>query len=175
MKMTVTTRKAILHPTFHQRAEKKLAKLDKFFDSNATTVITVSQEKNRQRVEITIHNSGMFFRAEETAEEAVETIDKLVEVLLRQIRRNKTRLEKRMHSGAFLGELPWDETETDESDYRVVRTKKFAVKPMDVEEAILQMNLIGHQFYMFRNVDTNEINVVYARHNGDYGLLEPNT
>lgn len=174
MKTTITTRKTTVPASFTQRAEKKLAKLDKFFDTDAVAEVTVSQERNHQRVEITIRNGGLVFRAEENAHEAIEAVDKLIEVLLRQIRRNKTRLEKRLRDDAFIGDMPWTDMESEESDYRVVRSKKFAVKPMDVEEAILQMNMLGHQFYMFRNMDTGEINVVYSRHNGDYGLLEPN-
>lgn len=101
-----------------------------------------------------------------------EAVDRLVDILLRQIRKNKTRLEKRLRSGAFVDSI---EPEAEESEtYRIVRSKSFPVKPLDVEEAILQMNLTGHQFYMFRNMDSGEINVVYRRKNGDYGLLEPN-
>ena len=174
MKTTITARKVNLHPSFTQRAEKKLDKLDKFFDNDAVADVTVSQDGGSQRVEITIRHGGMVFRAENCADEAVEVVDNLVEVLLRQIRRNKTKLEKRLHSGAFMGEMPWDNSDVGELEYRVVRSKKFAVKPMDVEEAILQMNLLGHQFYMFRNMESGDVSVVYSRKNGDYGLLESN-
>ena len=92
--------------------------------------------------------------------------------MLRQIRKNKTRLEKRLRAEAFNDSL-WDGPVEEEAEFHVVRSKSFPVKPLDVEEAILQMNTSGHQFYMFRNMDSGEINVVYRRHNGDYGLLEP--
>ncbi|HJD23066.1 MAG TPA: ribosome-associated translation inhibitor RaiA [Firmicutes bacterium] len=172
MKITITRRKVPATEAFTERTEKKLAKLDKFFDSDAAAEVTVTQERNLQRVEITIRHNGLLFRAEDAAADANEVVDKLVDVLFRQIRRNKTRLEKRLRDDAFAA-LPPDE-EAEEPEFRVVRSKKFPVKPMDVEEAILQMNMLGHQFYMFRNMDTNEINVVYARRDGDYGLLEPN-
>ena len=94
-------------------------------------------------------------------------------MLLRQIRRNKTRLEKRLREGAFAPDPLFSEPVEEESDFQVVKSKTFPVKPLDVEEAILQMNMIGHQFYMFRNMATNEVNVVYRRNDGNYGLLEP--
>lgn len=173
MKVTMTGRKCTLRPSFVERTESKLSKLDKFFDTDATADVTVSNERNRQRVEITIRYNGMVFRAEDAAEDTNEAVDRLTDVLLRQIRRNKTRLEKRLRSHAFDDLLP--EPDWAEEEYNVVKSKSFPVKPMDVQEAILQMNLTGHQFYMFRNGDTGEINVVYHRRDGDYGLLEPDT
>ena len=172
MKITMTGRKVTLRPAFVERTETKLSKLDKFFDTDAAADVTVTAERDQHRVEVTIRCNGMIFRAEETAEDMNEAVDRLVDILLRQIRKNKTRLEKRLRSGAFVGGY---EPETEESEtYPIVRSKSFPVKPLDVEEAILQMNLTGHQFYMFRNMDSGEINVVYRRKNGDYGLLEPN-
>ena len=172
MKITMTGRKVTLRPTFVERTETKLSKLDKFFDTDAAADVTVTAERDLHRVEVTIRCSGMVFRAEEAAEDMNEAVDRLVDILLRQIRKNKTRLEKRLRSGAFVDSI---EPEAEESEtYRIVRSKSFPVKPLDVEEAILQMNLTGHQFYMFRNMDSGEINVVYRRKNGDYGLLEPN-
>ena len=172
MKITMTGRKVTPRPAFVERTETKLSKLDKFFDTDAAADVTVTAERDQHRVEVTIRCNGMIFRAEETAEDMNEAVDRLVDILLRQIRKNKTRLEKRLRSGAFVDGY---EPETEESEtYRIVRSKSFPVKPLDVEEAILQMNLTGHQFYMFRNMDSGEINVVYRRKNGDYGLLEPN-
>lgn len=174
MKITITGRKVPIRPSFAERTEKKLAKLDKFFASDALTEVTVTQERNLKRVEITIRTNGMLFRAEEASPEADEAVDRLVDILSRQIRRNKTRLEKRLRADAFKGDAFGDDADLESDEFRVVRSKKFPVKPMDVEEAILQMNMLGHQFYMFRNMHTNEINVVYARRDGNYGLLEPN-
>ena len=172
MKITMTGRKVTLRPTFVERTETKLSKLDKFFDTDAAADVTVTAERDLHRVEVTIRCSGMVFRAEEAAEDMNEAVDRLVDILLRQIRKNKTRLEKRLRSGAFVDSI---EPEAEESEtYRIVRSKSFPVKPLDVEEAILQMNLTGHQFYMFRNMDSGEINVVYRRKNGDSGRLEPN-
>ena len=173
MKTNVTGRKLSLRPSFVEKTEKKLSKLDKFFEDDARADVTVKQEGNGLKVETTIHNQGMVYRAEEAAPDMVEALDKLIDKLVRQIRKNKTRLEKRLREEAFAVPPPPEEEETEE-EYAVVRSKSFPVKPLDVEEAILQMNLLGHQFYMFRNMDSGEINVVYRRQDGHYGLLEPN-
>lgn len=172
MKINITGRKVPISQSLTQRIEKKLNKLDKFFDSDAVTEVTITQERNLQRVEVTIRHGGMLFRAEEAEPEAFDALDKLIDILFRQIRRNKTRLEKRLRENAFSDKLLLDE-EPEENEIDIVRSKKFPVKPMDVEEAVLQMNMLGHQFYMFRNMDSNEINVVYCRRDGKYGLLEP--
>lgn len=173
MKIVITGRKITLRPSFTERTESKLAKLDKFFEDDAVAEVTVGRERNEMRVEITIRYNGMLYRAEDTAPDANDAVDRLVDVLFRQIRRNKTRLEKRLRDNAFTDAASFEDEE--ESEFTVVRSKKFPVKPMDVEEAILQMKMLGHQFYMFRNMDTGEINVVYCRRDGHYGLLEPNS
>ncbi len=172
MKVTMTGRKCSLRPSFVERTETKLSKLDKFFESDAKADVTVTSERNLMRVEITIRYNGMVFRAEDAAAEPNEAVDRLMDVLLRQIRKNKTRLEKRLRVHAF-DDIETGGMEENEDEFHVVRSKSFPVKPLDVEEAILQMNLIGHQFYMFRNGETGEINVVYRRRDGNYGLLEP--
>lgn len=170
MKMTITGRKVTLRPSFEKRTEEKFQKLDKFFLDDASCVVTVSQEQHAQRVEATVRSNGMLFRAEVSEEEANDAVDRLVDMLIRQIRKNKTRLEKRLRDNAFDPAFP---EESEETEFRIVRSKNFPVKPLDVEEAILQMNMLGHQFFMFRNMDSGEINVVYRRHGGGYGLLEP--
>ena len=172
MKVTMTGRKCSLRPSFVERTETKLSKLDKFFESDAKADVTVTSERNLMRVEITIRYNGMVFRAEDAAAEPNEAVDRLMDVLLRQIRKNKTRLEKRLRVHAF-DDIETGGMEEEEDEFHVVRSKSFPVKPLDVEEALLQMNLIGHQFYMFRNGETGEINVVYRRRDGNYGLLEP--
>lgn len=175
MKITITGRKTTVRPSFTERTEKKLSKLDKYFDTDVSADVTVSNETaNRQRVEITIRCNGLIFRAEETCEDANEAVDRLIDVLLRQIRKNKTRLERRLREGAFSDLIPAEPAEEEETEFQVVRSKSFPVKPMDIEEAILQMNTSGHAFFMFRNMESGEINVVYRRRDGNYGLLEPN-
>ena len=173
MKMTIVARKVTVRPSFTERTEQKLSKLDKFFQNDAECTVTLNQlPRDTLQVEATVRSGGMVFRAETVDEDANSAIDTLLDLLVRQIRKNKTRLERRLREDAFASE-PEEEWEGDE--YRVVRTKSFAVRPLDVEEAILQMNLLGHQFFMFLNTETGGINVVYRRRNGDYGLLEPYT
>lgn len=178
MRTVITGRKVNLKDNFKELAEKKLSKFDKLFDGEALATVTVTVEKNRQTVEVTIHYEGMVYRAESTTLEMNEALDKVMEALSRQFRKHKTKLAKRFRKDSLEDYLPLqsagDEEDFEEEKYKIVRIKNFAIKPLDVEEAILQMNMIGHQFYMFRNQTNGEINVVYRRHNGDYGLLTPN-
>lgn len=172
MTITITGRKVALKDSFKERVEKKLKKFDRFFDDKAQANVTVTLEKNRQTVEVTIKSSGMIFRAEETQPLMEDALDKVTDALIRQIRKNKTKLEKRLRANAFDAINMADEV-VEETDFKIVKAKKFPIKPLDVEEAILQMNMLGHEFFMFRNANTGEINVVYRREDGDYGILEP--
>lgn len=174
MTITITGRKVTLKDSFKERVEKKLKKFDRFFDDEAQANVTVTLEKNRQTVEVTIKSSGMIFRAEETQPLMEDALDKVTDALVRQIRKNKTKLEKRLRENAFDAINMADEV-IEETDFKIVKAKKFPVKPLDVEEAILQMNMLGHEFFMFRNATTGEINVVYRREDGDYGILEPDS
>lgn len=153
---------------------KKLGRIEKFFKPGTVINVTLSVEKNRQNVEITIPFNGVVLRAEESNTDMYTSIDKIVDVIERQIRRNKTRLSKSLRDTAFEEEnfLIHDDI-SEETEFNIVRTKKFAIKPMSVEEAILQMNLLGHEFFVFSNAEDMTINVVYKRKNGDYGLIEP--
>ncbi len=170
MKMSIVARKMFMGPAFAERAEQKLGKLDKFFKADAECTVTLTKApRDMLQVEATVRSGGMLFRAETTDEDANCAIDTLVDLLIRQIRKNKTRLERRLREGAFAADLETEE----EEEFRVVRTKRVPVRSMEVEEAILQMNLLGHQFFAFLNAQTGHINVVYHRRNGDYGLLEP--
>ena len=172
MKIVITGRKCSPRESFKERAEKKLAKVERFFGEEAEAKITATVEKSSQTVEITVINSGMIFRAQERAENMNDALDKCVDSLVRQIRKNKTKLEKRLRSGAF-ADLIEDSSVVEEKNYDVVRTKTVAMKPQSIDEAILQMNMLGHQFYMFLNDDTGSVNVVYRRTDGGYGVLEP--
>jgi len=171
MKISITGRKCSPRDSFKERAEKKLAKVERLFGPDTEAQITATVEKTEQIVEVTVTKSGMIFRAEERAANMNDALDRCVDSLVRQIRKNKTRLEKRLHESSFQV-FAGDEPVTEEEDY-VVRTKVVALKPESVEEAILQMNLLGHQFYLFRNSTTEAINLVYQRKDGGYGVLEP--
>ena len=174
MKITITGRKCSPRESFKERVERKLTKIERFFGEDAEAKVTVTVEKSAQIVEITVFNSGMIFRAEESAQNMNDAFDNCVESLVRQIRKNKTRIEKKLRSGAF-DDFVEVEPVTEELEFEIVRSKTVSLKPQDVEEAILQMNMLGHQFFMFLNAATDKINVVYMRKDGRYGVLEPDS
>lgn len=169
MNITIIGRKCNPREDFRLRAEKRLSKIDKLFGEEAAAKVTATVEKNCHIVEVTVTKSGMIFRAEESAENMIDALDECVDSLIRQIRKNKTRLDKKLHS-AVLDDFM---EPVDEEDFDVIREKTIALKPQSVEEAILQMNLLGHKFYMFLNADTDEINVVYKRNATGYGVISP--
>lgn len=174
MKYIVSGKNIEVTAALKEKVTKKLGKLEKFFKTEAEAHVTMSVQKNRHIVEITIRFNGAVMRAEVANDDMYAAIDKAIDVIERQIRRNKTRLSKKLREGAFKEGNFNVSTEVDEEyDFKVVRSKRFPIKPMPVEEAILQMNLIGHEFYMFTNSETNQVNVVYKRTNGNYGLIEP--
>lgn len=172
MKITVIGRKCTPRDSFKERAEKRLKKVEKFFGDETEAKITATVEKNEQSVEVTIFHDGMIFRSQERAVNMNDALDRCVDSLVRQIRKNKTRVEKKLRKGAFEAYEAIDEFESEDS-YDVVRSKEISLKPQSVDEAILQMNLLDHRFYMFRNSADDKICVVYARNDGGYGLLIP--
>ncbi len=175
MNITITARKTSVRDSFRERIEKKLAKLDRFFDEGANAVVTVTNEGDRETVEVTIQSRGMLYRAEKTTEDRFDSLEAVVDSLFRQIVKNKNKLSKRLRDTAFAPDNieVGEEAEDLVGEYLIARKKRFALRPMDINEAILQMNLVGHEFFVFLNAQSNEINVVYKRHNGTYGVLEP--
>ena len=177
MKINYTARKVTLKDNFKERVEKKLKKYDRVFSEDAEAMVTVTVYKNRQTVEITIKDNGMIYRVENTSPEMNEALDINIDKLGRQIRKNKTKLEKRIRPAA-LDDYTEDEPDYDEENiqeeltYEVLRKKSVSLKPMSVDEAILRMNMVGHKFIMFLNADTDSVSVVYSRDNGDFGLHE---
>ncbi|MGI6562140.1 MAG: ribosome hibernation-promoting factor, HPF/YfiA family [Clostridia bacterium] len=177
MRFNYTKKNVDVHQAAKDMIEKKLSKLDKFFKDDTEINVTVSKIRSQMNLEVTIPYRDIIFRAETLESDLLTATDKAVDILVRQIRRNKTRLEKRLHQKLPIADYDADtlshEIVDEELDYKVVKTKKFPMKPMSVEEAILQMNLLGHQFYMFKNAETDEVNVVYVRKDKNYGLIEP--
>ncbi len=176
MRFTFTERKVNLSEQLRAYAEKKLSKLDKYFNKEANAHVTAGQERGRYWIEVTVKYDNLYLRAAEKNADLYHAIDCAEATIDRQIRKNKTRLEKRLREGAFDKsaqiELP-NEVVEEERDFDIVRTKRFSVKPMTVEEAILQMNLLGHEFFVFKSVENdNAFSVVYKRNNGGYGLIE---
>jgi len=174
MTINITARGTTVRDPFKKSLEKKLTKLDRFFEDEVNANVTVSTQNGRETVEVTIKSGGMVFRSEKTAGDRLDALDVVVDSLFRQIVKNKTKLEKRLRKTAFAPEHK-DDFIGAEPTYEIAKSKKFTVKPMDVEEAILQMNLIGHNFYMYRDSELDEICVVYKRNDGGYGVLEPDS
>lgn len=174
MKMNFTARQMKVYDSVKETAEKKLAKFNKFFDEGAEMDITFSLPNGQEMVEITIRSQGMVFRAEEAADTFATAIDSATEALERQIRKNKTRLQKKIKADAFTIIDEDLKDAYDEEEYvQNVRTKTFPFKPMSVEEAILQMNMLGHDFFVFKDAETLETCVVYKRKREGYGLIVP--
>ena len=176
MKMTIVGRKCGAGPAFQERCEKKLAKLERLLGpgaQDADAKITATAQKTGITVEVTVKFRGMVLRAEEGAQQINDALDHCIDVLVRQLRKNKTRIEKRIYETKLADFMDPEGEAVEEDDFAIVRSKTVSCKPVDVEEAILQMNLVGHQFYLFLNADTNEFNLVYHRRGGGYGLLVP--
>ncbi len=174
MNITIIGRKCTPRESFKAHAEKKLQKVEKFFGPDAAAKITATVEKNIKIVEITLQKGGFIFRAQERSQDLEDALDACVDSLIRQIRKNKTKLERRLREVSFDEVFNGTEAaEESEEEYEVIRTKSVALKPETVDEAILQMNMLGHAFYMFRNAETDAVNVVYKRNDGGYSVLEP--
>ena len=168
MKFQFSEKKVKLPGNVHAYAEKKVMKLARFFEEDAEALIVFSVEKNRNKVELTVHGANTWFRASESTSDMFASIDAAVATIEGQIRKNKTRLEKRLRAG-----IPKDfEPAEERADEPIIRTKTFPLRPMSPEEAILQMNLLDHEFFVFRNMDADDaIAVVYKRRQGGYGLI----
>ena len=171
MKIKFNARKYNLTDDVKERFQKKLAKLDRFFYKDAEATVSLYEEKVGERVEITVYGKGAILRAEETDRDAACALDKAMEVLIRQIRKNRTRLEKKkqIQPAATFEDTLYEE----EGEFKISKVKHFVLYSMTVEEAILQMNLLSHEFFLFKNAETGIINLVYKRKNDDYGIIEP--
>ena len=176
MKITVAGRKINVRDSFKEHVEKKLSKFDKFFDDEAEAKVVIFKEPNLECVELTINYQGTIFRSEQKDDTFLNALDRSIDIIERQIRKNKTRLEKRLRSGAF--DYPDEASVYDDFENTgdfVIRYKSFSFKPMSVDEAVLQMNLLGHDFYVFENDVTGKVNVVYKRRNNEYGCIVQET
>lgn len=158
--------------------EKKLNKLEKYFEKPINGNVTFSTQRNNRTIEVTIHLPGTILRAEETTDDMYASIDKAVDILERQIRKHKTKLQDKYREGQrtirFENVMPLQEEEEEEDDRpKIVRRKSFFVRPMHTEEAVLQMELLGHNFFIYRSDETDQVNVLYRRKDGNYGIIEP--
>ena len=174
MRLQIYGKNMEITPRLQDQVESKLSKLERYLKEDTEVQATLSVEKDRQKIEVTIPMKGTTIRAEEISQDMYSSIDMVQETIERQLRRYKTKLINRYQSGFT---PTWVEEESDAGDddgkIRIVRTKHFALKPMDPEEACLQMELLGHNFYVFRDSETEQVCVVYRRKDGAYGLIEP--
>jgi len=173
MAITVRGKNIDVTPALRDYVEKRIGKITKYFNNLGEITVVLAVSKGRHSVEVTVPVNGILLRGEEVTTDMYTSIDLVIEKLEKQIEKYKTKLSRRLRAGTFKGELfPTDAAE-DAEDFKVVKTKRFAIKPMSVEEAIMQMNLSNHDFFVFTNADTEEVNVVYRRRDGNYGLIEP--
>ncbi len=154
--------------------EQKLGKLERYFTPETEIIVTLSVEKERQKIEVTIPVKGNIIRSEQVSDDMYVSIDLVEEVIERQLRKYKNKLiDKHQEGGNFKQEFVDLDGALDDDEIRIIRTKRFGIKPMFPEDACVQMELLGHNFFVFSNAETDEVNVVYKRKNGTYGLIEP--
>lgn len=173
MKTRVIAKNIDLTEGLRDAVDRKLSKLDKYFNPSVNANVTLSIQKNRQIVEITIPFNGVILRGEEVNEDMYTSIDLVIDKLERQIRKQKTKLQKRNSGDSLRFQVIPDYKYEDDDEAKIVKTKRFSIKPMSTDEAILQMELLGHNFFVYENSDDGEVNVLYKRKDGNYGLIEP--
>lgn len=175
MKFTIVGRQMSVANDLKDLITKKLAKFDKFFPDDASATVTFSRQKNKECLEVTILSGGTLFRSEKKDVTFNCALDQCIDSIERQIRKNKTRLERRLRTGAFEPQnFEYSASDVEEeATFDMIRVKEFDIKPMSTEEAILQMNLLGHMFFVFKDSHTLDTCVVYNRDDGGYGLIVP--
>jgi putative sigma-54 modulation protein len=174
MKINFTGKNMEVTDALKSVTEKKLSKLNKYFQNDIVGNVTFSTEKNRKIIEVTINLPGTILRAEESSDDMYASIDRAVDVLEAQMRKHKTKLQKRYKTGETIRfENLTSIEEYDDDKPKLVRTKRFVLKPMTTDEAILQMELLRHNFFIFMDSETQTVSVVYKRKDGNYGLIEP--
>ena len=173
MRYTITGRNIDVTPGLREAVIEKIGKLERYFNQDTEAIITLSVTKDRQKIEVTIPVKGHIIRAEEQSTDMYVSIDLVEEIIERQLKKYKTKLIDKKQSHVDFSEFyVQEETEADD-EIKIEKVKKFAMKPMDPEEACVQMELLGHSFYVFLNAETEEVNVVYKRQGQTYGLIEP--
>ena len=173
MNFTITGKNIELTDNLKQSVESKLDKLSRYFRKDTEATVTLSIERELQKAEVTIPIKGNILRAEQATTDMYTSIDAAVDAIEKQLLKHRKKIIERHHAGEGFSDVYLEEDYDDEDEILIVRKKHFAVKPMDPEEACLQMDMLGHNFYVFRNADTDEICVVYKRKNNTYGLIEP--
>lgn len=174
MRFTITGRNLDITDGLRSAVENKLGKLEKYFDKDVSVNVTLSVEKERQKIEVTIPVKGSIIRSEQTSSDMYVSIDLVEEVIERQLKKYKNKIiESKQNASSTFTQDYIDNEYEEEAEIKIVRSKRFGIKPMDPEEACIQMELLGHNFYVFSNAETGEVNVVYKRKGNTYGLIEP--
>lgn len=173
MRYTITGRNIEVTPGLRDAVQDKIGKLERYFAPDTEVIVTLSVQKDKQKIEVTIPVKGSIIRAEESSSDMYVSIDLVEEVIERQIKKYKNKLIDKKQSAQSFSELFINEETITDDEIKIVKSKRFAMKPMDPEEACLQMELLGHAFYVFLNADTEEVNVVYKRKGNTFGLIEP--
>lgn len=173
MHYTITGRNIEVTPGLRTAIEEKIGKLSRYFNPDTEVIVTMSVQKDKQKIEVTIPVKGSIIRAEESSSDMYVSIDLVEEIIERQIKKYKKKLIDKKQSAQAFSELFLSEEYDSDDEIQIVKTKRFGMKPMDPEEACIQMELLGHSFYVFLNAETEEVNVVYKRKGNTYGLIEP--
>ena len=173
MQYIITGRNIDVTEGLKKAIHEKIGKLERYFTPATEVHVTLSVEKDRQKIEVTIPVKGSIIRSEQVSSDMYVSIDLVEEIIERQLKRYKTKLVDQKQSAASFSEAYIEEEADDPEEIKIVRSKRFAVKPMDPEEACVQMELLGHSFFVFRNSETDEVSVVYKRKGNTYGLIEP--
>jgi putative sigma-54 modulation protein len=174
MRITITGRNIEVTEGLRTAIEDKLSKLEKYFTSDTDVIVTLSVEKERQKIEVTIPMKGNIIRSEQVSNDMYVSIDLVEEVIERQLKKYKNRIvDKKQGSASYFKQEYIDKDFEGDDEVEIIRTKRFGIKPMYPEDACVQMELLGHTFFVFMNAETDEVNVVYKRKGGTYGLIEP--
>ena len=173
MRIKITGRNIELTEGLKAAVEDKLNKLEKYFTPDTDVYVTLSVEKERQKAEVTIPAKGNYIRSEQVSNDMYVSIDLVEEVIERQLRKYKNKIVDKQQAAANFQKEYIDKDYEEDDEVKIIRTKKFGIKPMYPEDACVQMELLGHTFFVFRNAETDEVNVVYKRKNNTYGLIEP--
>lgn len=172
MKFIISGKNLTVTEGLRTAVTEKIGKLEKYFTEDTEIHVTLSTQKERQKIEVTIPMKGNIVRAEQESNDMYVSIDLVEEIIERQLRKYKTKIIEKQQAAVNLSKS-FIEEDYDDEEIKIFRTKRFAVKPMDAEEACVQMELLGHNFFVFRNAETDEVNVVYKRKENTYGLIEP--
>lgn len=173
MKFNIVGKNIEVTPGLRSAVEDKIGKLEKFFTEDTEVHVTLSVEKDRQKIEVTIPVKGNIIRSEQVSSDMYVSIDLVEEIIERQLKKYKTKIVDKQQAAESFSQMYVDNNYTDDEEVKIVRTKKFDIKPMYPEDACIQMELLGHSFYVFINAETDQVNVVYKRKGDTYGLIEP--